>query len=136
MSEDTVVREVLADMTTLDGERLAEPAPSTPVQANGGVVAALLAAGAACALLGALTVGASASEAIDKLLTFSDAVGPLSGKTVVPTLAWLVIWPVLHLCLRARELNLQRGCTVALALVALGLLGTFPPFYQLFAAGG
>lgn len=66
-------------------------------------------------------------------MTFSNPVGPLSGKTTVPTVAWLVCWPVLHLRLRGRELRLQRGCTIAL--VAIGLLGTFPPFYQLFAAG-
>lgn len=136
-SESAVVGDPLQHMVTLDGERFAELAPSTPVQANGGVVAALIAAGAACALLGVLTVITEADlGGLKELMTFSEPVGPLSGKTTVPTVFWLVMWPVLHARLRERELKLQRGCMATLALVAIGLLGTFPPFYQLFAVGG
>lgn len=137
MSEErTAVREVLQDMVTLDADRLAQPAATRPAAANGGALAALIAAGGACALLGVLTTVTEASLPVKELMTFSDAVGPLSGKTTVPTVAWLVGWPVLHLRLRKSELSLRHGCSIALALVAIGLLGTFPPFYQLFAAGG
>lgn len=131
--EATIAREVLEDMVTLDGDRLAEPAPRTPIVANGGAVAALIAAGFACALLGVLTLASDANLAVKETLTFSEAVGPLSGKTVLPTLAWLVVWRALHMRIAGREVDLRRGCIVAMTLVAVGLLLTFPPFYQLFA---
>jgi hypothetical protein len=130
-----VVEDVLEDMTTTSAERLAQPAPIHPIEANGAIVAALLSAGLACALLGVATVVTEAHEPIKQLMTLSEPVGPLSGKTTVPTLAWLMLWPLLHLRLRTRDLDLRRATQLTLALVALGLLGTFPPFYQHFATG-
>lgn len=41
---------------------------------------------------------------------------------------------MLHRRLRDRDVDVARGLRVTAALVALGLLGTFPPFFELFAA--
>ena len=98
---------------------------------NGGA-AALLAAGFACAVFGVLVVLAEASEAFAERLTFQQGVGSLSGKGIVTTALWLVAWPALHFALRRREVSWRATLRVTGALVGIGLLGTFPPFFQLF----
>ncbi|HEV8650017.1 MAG TPA: hypothetical protein VG276_11580 [Actinomycetes bacterium] len=107
-----------------DGEAPAEP--------NGGVVAAIVAAGLACAIFGSLVVATAASPAIAKLMTFYWPAGPLTGKSTVTIVAYLVIWPNLHYRLRDRHLDLYKAFLFTLFLVGLGLVGTFPPFYQMF----
>lgn len=123
-----------ADIVTPDGDRPQQPHATDRGVTDGGVIAALVAAGAACALLGVLTLATDAFLSVKEFMTFSEPVGPLSGKTVVPTAAWLVLWLALHRRLRGREMSLNRGYAVTITLIAIGLLCTFPPFYQLFAA--
>jgi hypothetical protein len=48
----------------------------------------------------------------------------------------VVVWVNLHFRLRDRELSISRGFLLTMALLGLGLLGTFPPFYQLFDRAG
>jgi len=107
-----------------DGEAPAEP--------NGGVVAAIVAGGLACAIFGFLAVATAASPAVAKLLTFYWPAGPLTGKSTVTIVAYLVIWPNLHYRLRDRHLDLYKAFLFTLFLIALGLIGTFPPFFQMF----
>ena len=57
---------------------------------NGAVAAALLAGGIGAFAVGLMTVLAEASEAIANLLRFSGPVGPLSGKTTVAVVIWLI----------------------------------------------
>jgi hypothetical protein len=59
-------------------------------------------------------------------------VGPLSGKTIMAVVVWLVAWAVLHVALRGRPYETRRALVVSLVLIALGVLGTFPTFFQLF----
>jgi hypothetical protein len=103
-----------------------------PVEPNGGVVAAIVSAGLACAILGLLVVATAASPSFAKLMTFYSPAGPLTGKSTLATVAYLVIWPNLHYRLRDRHLDLYKAFLFTLFLVALGLVGTFPPFYHLF----
>ena len=77
---------------------------------------------------------AEASEGFKHLMTFYEPVGPLGGKTTVAVALWLVAWAILHWRLRDREIALSRSIAWTWRLVAIGLLGTFPPFFQLFAA--
>jgi hypothetical protein len=100
---------------------------------NGGIVAASVAAGAGCAALGALTVATAASSEVADLLTLYAPSGPLTGKATVAAIIYLIIWVNLHFRLRDRELSLSRGFLLTMFLLAIGLVGTFPPFYQLFA---
>ena len=99
---------------------------------NGGIVAATVAAGAGCAVLGLLTVACAASKPLADLLTLYAPSGPLTGKATVASIAYLIIWVNLHFRLRDRELSLSKGFLVTMALLAVGLAGTFPPVYQLF----
>jgi heme A synthase len=60
-------------------------------------------------------------------------VGPLSGKTVWATVIFLIAWLLLGFRLQHQD-GLLRSATIAfIVLTALGLLGTFPIFFQAFA---
>ena len=117
------------------------PAATTPTTAarealdrpNGPVAAVLLATGIGSLVLAILVVWAEASESFADSLAYSDRVGPLSGKTIWAVVAFLVSWAGLHAVLRRRDVNLRTIWLITLALLALGLLGTFSPFFELFA---
>lgn len=101
---------------------------------EGPVAAAILAAGVGCLALGVLTTLAEASETIKDWLNWNDDVGPLSGKTLVAVIVWVVAWAVLHVVYRAKAFETRRALAIALVLVALGVVGTFPTFFQAFAS--
>ena len=115
-----------------------DTAPATAVreqrdQPNGPVAAVLLATGIGSLVLAILVVWAAASESFADSLRYSDDVGPLSGKTIWAVVAFVVSWAGLHAVLRRRDVNLRLIWMITLALLALGLLGTFSPFFELFA---
>jgi len=99
---------------------------------EGPISAAIIAGGIGCTALGLLTTLAEASKGMSKWLQWSDRVGPLSGKTTVTVLVWLVAWAILHVVLRRRPYETRRALTIALVLIAVGVVGTFPTFFQLF----
>jgi hypothetical protein len=68
-------------------------------------------------------------------LTFSKAVGPLSGKTTVAVVVWLIAWAILHFMWKDKQVGFSKIIIPTLVLVFLGFLGTFPPFFELFTAG-
>jgi hypothetical protein len=109
-----------------------EPAPAGTDKPEGPVAAAILAAGVGALTLGLLTTLAEASSTVADWLRWSDAVGPLSGKTLVSVIVWLIAWAGLHLWLRGKPYETGRALTIAAVLIALGVLGTFPTFFQLF----
>ncbi len=130
------MKEVLEDLQSVsDTERMAEPVPTIPVRPNGGILAALVAAGIGCATLGVLVVAAEASEGFKDTLTFYEPAGSLTGRTTVAVLVWLAAWVILHRSLKQAEVSLRFAYRTTLVLVGIGLLGTFPPFFQLFASG-
>ena len=99
---------------------------------EGPIAAAIIAGGVGAAALGVVTTLAEASEGIREWLQWSDAVGPLSGKVLMAVLVWLVAWVTLHAMLRSRPYETRRALVVSLVLIGLGVLGTFPTFFQLF----
>jgi hypothetical protein len=101
---------------------------------EGPAAAALLGAGVGAFTLGLLTTLAEASMSIKDSLTLSDSVGPLSGKTTYAVVVWLVVWAVLHFTVGRRARLTTQVLTVVVVLFGLGLIGTFPIFFQLFAA--
>jgi hypothetical protein len=116
----------------------ADTAPATAAREgagrpNGPVAAVLLATGIGSLVLAVLVVWAEASESFKDSLAYSDRVGPLSGKTIWAVVAFVVSWAGLHAALRRRDINLRTVWLITLALLALGLLGTFSPFFELFA---
>ncbi|MEX0665486.1 MAG: hypothetical protein WD598_12065 [Acidimicrobiia bacterium] len=99
---------------------------------EGPISAAIIAAGIGALALGIFTTLAEASESIAKFFEWSVRVGPLSGKTISAVIVWLIAWTVLYVWLRAKAYESRRALTIALVLVALGLIGTFPTFFQAF----
>lgn len=85
--------------------------------------------------LGVFTTLAEASEKIKGWLDLKSSVGPLSGKTAFAVVAWLIAWAVLHRALRETAYETRRAFSIAMVLVALGVVGTFATFFQLFASG-
>lgn len=103
-----------------------------PDKPEGPIVAAILAGGIGSLALGVFTTLAEASTSIKEWLDWNSDVGPLSGKTVMAVIVWLVSWAILHAVYRNREAETRQALTIALVLIGLGVLGTFPTFFQLF----
>jgi hypothetical protein len=100
---------------------------------EGPISAAIIAAGIGATALGLLTTLAEASMGVKDALEWSASVGPLSGKTSLAVVVWLLAWAVLHTVLRNKPYETVRALVISLVLIALGILGTFPEFFQLFS---
>jgi hypothetical protein len=103
-----------------------------PDKPEGPIAAAIIAGGVGAAALGVVTTLAEASTRVKDWLAWSDRVGPLSGKTILAVGVWLVAWAVLHVALQSRPYETRWALVVSLVLIALGVLGTLPTFFQLF----
>jgi len=99
---------------------------------NGPAAAAILASGIGSLTLGLVTTLAQANTLIRSALNLYDPAGPLSGKTTVAVVIWLVAWVVIHQLWKNGHVNFTRIYIATLILIALGLLGTFPPFFEAF----
>ena len=99
---------------------------------NGPAAAAILASGIGSFALGLFTTSAQAVAAIRNALNLYDPVGPLSGKTTGAVAVWLVTWVVFHRLWKNRQVNFTGVFIATLVMIALGLLGTFPLFFELF----
>ena len=71
-------------------------------------------------------------SAFSNAIAFVTPVGPLSGKSDIAIATYLVAWLVLYLVWRKKDINIGRVGTATLILVALGILGTFPTFFDVF----
>jgi hypothetical protein len=100
---------------------------------SGPVAAVLLATGIGALVLAILVVVAESSESFANSLAYSDRVGPLSGKTIWAVVAFLGSWGILALAFRNRNPALKAVVIAAGVLLALAFIGTFSPFFQLFA---
>lgn len=100
---------------------------------NGPVAAAFLAAGIGAATMGLMTTLSEASASIANALKWSNPVGPLSGKVGVTVIIYILSWLILHFALRGKNVKLATFITASLVLLVIGFLGTFPPFFDLFA---
>src|SRR5437667_6187013 len=101
-----------------------------PDKPEGPIAAAILAAGIGGLALGVVTTLAEASTSIKDALNWNNPVGPLSGKTIVTVLVWLAAWAVLHVVYRRKRYETRRALAIALILIGLGVVGTFPTFFQ------
>lgn len=102
---------------------------------NGGAAAALLAAGIGCLALGVLSVLTTVFDSISEALKFYGLADDISGVSTLMIVVWLLSWLLLHPRWKQRQMHFPWVLLVTLLLIALGLLGTFPPFAKLFGGG-
>lgn len=117
-------------MTDVAAEPPAAAAASKPF---GPAAAVILAAGLGAFTLGLLTTLAEASADLKDWLQWDDEVGPLSGKTTLAGIVFFASWAVLSVLLWRRDVRVKPVLWIAGVLIALGLVGTFPEFFEQFA---
>jgi hypothetical protein len=117
---------------TAEAPARAEPtgAAADLTRPSGPAAAVVLAAGLACFTLGLLSVLTAASDAVSDALTLSERVGDVSGLSLAAFAVFFVAWAALAVAWRRADPPLVRIATASAALIALGLLGTFPPFFN------
>ena len=100
---------------------------------NGPVAAAFLAGGIGSAVLGLVTLlnQTNPTSAFSKSLVWVQSVGNLSGKSSLAIITFLASWIILHLLWRGRQVNFLAISIVAFLLLVVGLIGTFPPVWNL-----
>ena len=106
----------------------------TAVEHVGKALAAMVAAGIGCAAVGVLTTLAEVSPGLKNVLNFYDPVGPLSGKTTVAVIVWLIAWYALARRWSARPPVMTSALVATFVLIGVGFVGTFPLFFELFTA--
>ena len=106
--------------------------PDAPTLTNGSGAAAILAAGVGTFALAILACAGDKSAAVKNSLIFYKPTGPLSGVTTSAILIWLVSWVILEWRWRNKTVGVERIAAIALALLGLSLLLTFPPVVDLF----
>ncbi|MGE5462389.1 MAG: hypothetical protein ACM3PS_03485 [Syntrophothermus sp.] len=101
---------------------------------NGPVSAALLAGGIGCAAMGLITLIYEINDksAFAKSLAWNKGVGGLSGKSGLSIIIFFLSWAILHYVWKDKETNFARISSIAIALLFVGLIGTFPPVWELF----
>jgi hypothetical protein len=105
---------------------------STTSMPNGPGAAAVVAAGIGSFALGLLDVVADKVPSVKNWMNFSNPTGALSGVTTVTVIVWLAAWALLNLRWRGRDVRFALVSRIALALLVLGMLLTFPPIADLF----
>src|SRR5262245_63409839 len=83
--------------------------------ATGEAAAAFLAGGIGCFVLGLLVTLTEMPALVDlkNALVWSVPVGPLSGKTGVAVIAFLLSWAISHFTMKNKEVNLKTYVIVA-----------------------
>ena len=99
---------------------------------SGPAAAAMISAGVGSLVVGLMTTGAVISEGLKEALKFYGPAGPLSGKTTVGLIAWLISWAILGTIWKDRKYDLTRAYMITLVLVGIGVLLTFPPIFESF----
>jgi hypothetical protein len=96
----------------------------------GPAAAVMISVGLASFVLGLLSTLSAMSSSVSNALTFSERVGDLSGITTITSLVFLSGWAGLTASWRKADPSLKRVGLLTAALLALALIGTFPPFFQ------
>jgi hypothetical protein len=99
------------------------------------VGAAFIASGIGSTVLGLVIVltELKAGAGLKAALTWVGPVGPLSGKTGVAVIAFVLSWVALHFAFKKWAISLTTAFIIAVVLIVLGLVLSFPPVFDLFA---
>lgn len=99
---------------------------------NGGGGAAVISAGLGAFALAVLAILGDQIPRFKQSMIFYRPTGPLSGVTTIAIALWLITWSILHVRWRNRTIAIGRISAVALVLLCLSVLLTFPPLADLF----
>ncbi len=99
---------------------------------NGPAAAALLAGGIATVVYGIIIILSEGIPAIGTALNWYNPAGPLSGKTSLAVILWLILWAILGNQWKDKDVDFQRTSTTALVLLVVGFLLTIPPVFDFF----
>lgn len=80
-----------------------------------------------------MTTLAEAYTGFADKVNLQHRVGPLSGKVTFSGLAFVIAWAVLSPVLWKKNLPWMPALVIGGALLAVGFIGTFPKFFELFA---
>lgn len=111
-------------------KRAQAPIDVEPEKPAGPAAAVLLAAGLASFVLGLLTTLTAVSSSVSSALTLRESVGDLSGVSTASIGVFFVAWGVMAIVWRRADPPLMWVAAITAVLVGLGLLGTFPPFFN------
>jgi hypothetical protein len=65
-------------------------------------------------------------------LNWWNPAGPLTGKTDVGVIAWLISWALLNTVWKGKDYDLGKAFIITLIGVTLGVILTFPPVSEAF----
>jgi hypothetical protein len=106
--------------------------PVQPTAQNGPAAAALLAGGIAAVIYGIIIILSEGVPSIGTALNWYNPAGPLSGKTTLTVIIWLIIWAILGNQWKDKNVDFPRMSTTALILLVVGFLLTIPPVFDFF----
>jgi hypothetical protein len=97
--------------------------------ANGAALASFLAAGIGAFAMGLIVIlneaGIFAAPAL-----YGPA-GGVSGRTTLAAVIWLIVWAVLHIRWKNRQIESRGVRILSWVLIGLGIVLTFPPVWSL-----
>lgn len=97
--------------------------------ANGAGLASLLAAGVGAFVMGFIVIlneaGIFAAPAL-----YGPA-GGVSGRTTLAAVIWLIVWAVLHIRWKDRQIESRGVRILSWILIGLGIVLTFPPVWKI-----
>lgn len=108
---------------------MAVGSPSSSPLPNGAALAAILAAGIGCLAMGAFVIANAAGWYAAP--SFYGPAGGLSGRATFALIVWLAAWAMLHARWKRRDLPTGSVVGWTLVLIALSLVLTFPPVWEL-----
>lgn len=100
--------------------------------ATGAAAAAMVAGGIGAFVIGLLTTGVVISEGLKETLNWWNPAGPLTGKTGLGVIVWLITWYILNRRWHTENPSLQQAFTITLILIGLAMILTFPPVFEAF----
>lgn len=106
--------------------------PAGPTLRSGYGAAALLSAGIGSFALAVIAIASDRIAGFRRLMTLYRPTGPLSGVTTAALVIWLVVWGVLHLRWRNRDVRMPLVSAAAIVLLIAAFLLMFPPIADLF----
>jgi hypothetical protein len=101
-------------------------------KSDGAAAAASLAAAIGVLVMGLLTTLAEISSSLKAALAWYNPAGPLSGKTGLGVIVWLILWIVLHMAWRDKDVNFGSIYFWSLTAIVLAWIFTFPPVFEFF----